>query len=1850
MESALPSGLLDIALQQRRLSVMLQPARRHGPTGGHDLIGERDVLRATLTNGQEEGRPDSGEQTWRYYDLFDAVRDLLDYVSAKLIQLGSFAQEHAQGLLHSFYAAQMGALLAFILSTGSQGPPTCRKLPHLSKSCPLRMLLAFSVVTVGQAVPTTGPGLSGRGPRAGPLLPPTVPRQTDLELWISGQLTIREQLLRADVDRSPLLETEAGDMPPPPADPNPTEHEGDVAMSDEDRRAVHITVWTTSPHFGQETVDIGMGFPLTSQRVCDAVVSTCQSMPTYAETAVPTIPQLGSHFGSCILIPSWIPADGKFAMLMDNRGIGGELFAFYHTGPVSQRSLERQLPEDAADIDIYLFGNRTALQPNDSVDAIQGGIIKTVFAGELCEWEDSLSDRLTDPSRWDPRQHPPGLSRGSHVVYQTPEDQLVFEDLPDADQRRNDLADLLMGFQPGQSWIVEPAQPLDDLTHAGRRIAKQIAMIPGPRSTPVDDPDAIVIFVDLRGLGMFPQWLLLPGPLFNSSEYLESIPAPSIEGWTMIVEGGELTAQRDLLRVQPGETLNFFLKETADLTPSPADEDSDGDDEDGSEDSDSSYNDNLPNSSDISASPPSDGRPRGPPPPQPVNRSRSPSRRSAEAPRGHGCAGPMPPAPGEDVGHGQKGAKIVSLADAVPPPHFDLTVNHLQLPHTPQQLATMMRPWLPTWLQFSWQGLKLQKNTQNALRELVHWSDLISRVGQEDSEVYLYTDGSADQHGRSGYGILILLKVGAFMALFGAIGEQLQGNDLCPWNVPNVPALAAEQVAIAAALLWIAQARSLLPTAKYHILFDCNAAGGSASGRWNPNSFAERTHQFELFLKELPQTWIEYGHVKGHSGDPWNEMADALAKAAAKGDHYLPGPSIEVIQAFQANSLAWLATAASALKTGALKGRGGVQRVGSANIQGIGGLHRYIEDQFHAEGLQIAMLQETKGASGLCRGPHYLRLSSESQGHWGTAIWLHRQKGAIKFNGKPVVVDEANIELLFEGPRLLAIQIIVESGIKIAVLAGHCPHAGRVDERDAFLNDLKLTLARCRQAQVVVFGVDLNGRLPTNYQCVTGSLTCDPPDHTGWLMANVMADYGLWAPATYESLHKGDPATYTHPNGQQSRIDYLLLGGKAEVHSLVSDSVHSFDNGSANEDHKLVVLEFEGEALQSSLEARLQLPRYDTEAMRTEQGRRQLQYICDSFPQPAWNVHPDDHCQRLQEYLQDALGWWFPKPPTSRRSSFIPDEAWTLRDAKLSLRRKTLSRRQLWGSFAATAFRCWKKGVPLTNQEGLQKHAILYEAIAVAIKLVTKKIKNLIAKGKNEMLGSIVREGPQGVSEVLQRAKRAGLGGQKTRPVVRPLPALLHPDSGELARTRQDRDQIWLLHFGRQEKSVIRKTSDFLKDDQRMEQSEITWKCEWLPSLTDFESLMRRVKPGKAGGLDGLPSDLLAACPTGMSQITYPLYLKSLLTFRQPIQWRGGVLFELFKRSGMQSQVESHRSIFLSSHLGKALHKSLRTKIRGEVQCSLHPLHFGTRDSAPVLFPSLYVASHFRRCRRLGRSAAALFVDTKSAYYRVIREVATGVITQDSTLVWLFRRFQLSEDDVEELRTIIQQGGMLEAFDVPPPIRQAVRDMHFRTWFITRYSQGDEIGQAFAGSRPGEAWADTIFAFIYAKVLYKVHECMDAEGLLFRLPYDQESGIYATGGQGFEEPSWDTTWADDSAFPLESGEPETLLVKTSRVSSLVIGLFQSYGMEVSLKRHKTSLVIQLRGKGAVRARRRFFSSGKAALFLEDLQLSIDIVPYYRHLGGVIDGRMDLGQEVRHRLGLAASHMKRPSLSCCRTGI
>ena len=65
-----------------------------------------------------------------------------------------------------------------------------------------------------------------------------------------------------------------------------------------------------------------------------------------------------------------------------------------------------------------------------------------------------------------------------------------------------------------------------------------------------------------------------------------------------------------------------------------------------------------------------------------------------------------------------------------------------------------------------------------------------------------------------------------------------------------------------------------------------------------------------------------------------------------------------------------------------------------------------------------------------------------------------------------------------------------------------------------------------------------------------------------------------------------------------------------------------------------------------------------------------------------------------------------------------------------------------------------------------------------------------------------------------------------------------------------------------------------------------------------MESTFRNARNNRGSGPDGLLDELFSPFPPEFGRAFGPVFFKALLRFDMPLQWVGGILHELYKRSG----------------------------------------------------------------------------------------------------------------------------------------------------------------------------------------------------------------------------------------------------------------------------------------------------------------------------------------------------------------
>ena len=143
---------------------------------------------------------------------------------------------------------------------------------------------------------------------------------------------------------------------------------------------------------------------------------------------------------------------------------------------------------------------------------------------------------------------------------------------------------------------------------------------------------------------------------------------------------------------------------------------------------------------------------------------------------------------------------------------------------------------------------------------------------------------------------------------------------------------------------------------------------------------------------------------------------------------------------------------------------------------------------------------------------------------------------------------------------------------------------------------------------------------------------------------------------------------------------------------------------------------------------------------------------------------------------------------------------------------------------------------------------------------------------------------------------------------------------------------------------------------------------------------MSGMKNGRASGPNELIAELLKAGGLPMMHQLLPICLKALIAGEEPVSWRGGRLFALYKGKGSPQQPDSYQSIFLSNVRAKLHHSWIRKSFEKLWHCTQSSVQFGGRKArgADLTHRIIQAAQLHARVQR--RSMGILFLDLRSAF------------------------------------------------------------------------------------------------------------------------------------------------------------------------------------------------------------------------------------------------------------------------------
>ena len=410
-----------------------------------------------------------------------------------------------------------------------------------------------------------------------------------------------------------------------------------------------------------------------------------------------------------------------------------------------------------------------------------------------------------------------------------------------------------------------------------------------------------------------------------------------------------------------------------------------------------------------------------------------------------------------------------------------------------------------------------------------------------------------------------------------------------------------------------------------------------------------------------------------------------------------------------------------------------------------------------------------------------------------------------------------------------------------------------------------------------------------------------------------------------------------------------------------------------------------------------------------------------------------------------------------------------------------------------------------------------------------------------------------------------------------------------------------------------------------------------IPTIGDLSLLYRSFREGKGFGEGRICTDVYKHFADTMSRLQFPLAVKTYVRIQPPLQWKGGMVCELFKNKGSPSLCAHYRDIMLADDSGKAIGKLIRKRLLPFAANLAKSTQFGGGlNGGETAFAHLYIRLVIDWAVNSSVSCSVLFLDVVTAFATMLRRIVFNY--EDGDEAWLASLHQagFTHADIQFMYNGIRNYNWVEEMsnhsNVQHDIFTATLDYKLSEQFFTNsWATQEYIPNAInitRGSSAGTPLADLIYSMAMSRVLTCLRSSIEQEGLSSCVP-----------AHGHQHDVCDVSFVDDVAIPCLAAASE-IVDKTARIANCAFAVFQIFGMVLNFRPGKSEAIVAFFGAGA--------SLSKRHLNLVDNLIPIEagdnthlrVVPSYQHVGTCTAISMSMSEEVTKRTGMMRSECAR----------
>eukprot|EP00435_Cladocopium_sp_Y103_P051720 s604_g16.t1 len=633
-----------------------------------------------------------------------------------------------------------------------------------------------------------------------------------------------------------------------------------------------------------------------------------------------------------------------------------------------------------------------------------------------------------------------------------------------------------------------------------------------------------------------------------------------------------------------------------------------------------------------------------------------------------------------------------------------------------------------------------------------------------------------------------------------------------------------------------------------------------------------------------------------------------------------------------------------------------------------------LDAQFHQQKVAILCLQETRTGEGCRTTDHYQIFASGKKicgkaHHLGCEIWLHKTLPfCVPGNGKKIYLCDFKPTVVKATPRCLVIRLCGPFTLTIISAHAPCEAASREwAEVRQWWEDFDLMLGSFATSEWLLCGIDANAPISGPPCEFFGDYGLESSTPTGELFQQVLLNHKLYVPATFEE-HVGPTQTWRHPKGNWLRRDYLVVS-QCVFHVVDSSStLQDIDTGFGHVDHVPVKLHIHGLLLAQEVSKR---PKWDYEKLKDPACQAKFQDALRTLPMPTWNVGIDSHAKMVEGQIMQLAQQHFAATGTRRKQ-------------RPMLRQPTLD---------LIAFK--RQVLQLYRLHDFSACPILKEELKQLDQLIKPKVQADQQAWYDDWLQQIQDSGDIHDHRTLfAKLQRLGRKKKTTGSGMRPLPILQDHD-GNIVRTFAACQEVFCEQFSKIE-AGIRASEVQLYQLHKPQACANDVDVSLCPSPYELAKIIRKMKNGKAPGPGGLIVEVLKAGGEEITQHLTPLITKAIFHQQEPLHWKSGLLVPLFKGKGkvLFFEGELNDQLLCRAMCKHGILPEDWQQIRGQVEADAALA--GVGKHAQNILRDMFSATHFMMAGVPGRTCTTRGTRPRDPVADIIFNMVFYLILRDT--------------------------------------------------------------------------------------------------------------------------------------------------------------------------------------------------------------------------------------------------------------